>query len=59
MVNKCKIIFLIKPSGLSSPNLVEHSSPHWIRFNKNSCYKNLIYFKCVYWYFYWVYYNVG
>ena len=38
----------------SSPNLMERSSPHWIRFNKNSCYKNLIYFKCVYWYFYWV-----
>ena len=38
----------------SSPNLMERFSPHWIRFNKNSCYKNLIYFKCVYWYFYWV-----
>ena len=35
----------------SSLNLVHRSSQLWIRFNKNRCYKNLIYFKCVYWYF--------
>ena len=34
-----------------SPNLVDRSGPLWVRFSKNRCYKNLIYFKCVSWYF--------
>ena len=46
-----KLWILTPWAKFPNPNLVDRSGTLWVRFSKNRCYKNLIYFICVSWYF--------
>ena len=46
-----KLWILTPWAKFPSQNLVDRSGTLWVRFSKNRCYKTLIYFKCVSWYF--------